>query len=86
MQTYKRKYFKYSVKSKFFWTKLIFKIKEQERDFMIKFEGMPENLKEAYPNARCIVDCTEHFHQKPSSLTVQSKVHFIQAKSTMLHK
>ena len=47
-------------------------------------EGMPENLKRTYPSARCIINYIEHFHQKPSSLTVQSKVLFIQAKSIML--
>ena len=69
-----------------FWTKLIiFKTKEKDRDFMISFEGMPENFKGTYPGAQCLIDCTEHFYQKPSSLTIQSKVPFTQAKSSMLH-
>ena len=46
---------------------------------------MPENFKGTYPSAQCINDCTEHFYQRPLSLTVQSEVPFIQAKSTMLH-
>ena len=52
---------------------------------MISFEGMPENFKGTYSSARCIIDCAEYFYQRPSSLTVQSKVPFIQAKSTRLH-
>ena len=85
MQIYERKYFEYSAKKQLFWMKLFFKTKEQERDFMISFEGMPENFKGTYPSPRCIIDYTEHFYQKPSSVTVQFKVSFIQAKSTMLH-
>ena len=50
MQIYKRKYFQHSAKKGIFWTKLIFKTKEQERDFMISFEGMPENFKGIYPS------------------------------------
>ena len=84
MQAYKWKYFEHSVEKELFWTKLIFKTKEQGRDFMISFEGMSENFKEVYPSAWCIIDCTEYFYHRPSSLIVQSKVSFIQAKSTML--
>ena len=43
MQIYERKYFEYSAKKELFWMKLFFKTKEQERDFMISCEGMPEN-------------------------------------------
>ena len=81
MQIYKRKYFEHSVKKEIFWTKLIFKTKEQERDFMISFEDMPENFKETYPSVPCIIDYTEHFCQRPSSFTIQSKIPFIQAKA-----
>ena len=49
MNIYKRKYFEHSVKKKIFWTKLIFKTKEEELHFMISFEGMPENFKGTYP-------------------------------------
>ena len=45
MQIYKREYFEHSIKKGIFWTKLIFKTNEQERDFMISFEGMPVSLK-----------------------------------------
>ena len=48
MQIYKRKYFEHSAKKQIFWTKLTFKTKEQECDFMISFEGRPENFKETY--------------------------------------
>ena len=34
---YKRKYFEHDLKKEVFWTKLIFKTKEQERNFMISF-------------------------------------------------
>ena len=51
---------------------------------MIGFEAMSENIKGTYPSARCIIDCTEYFYQRHLSLNVQSKVPFIQAKSTML--
>ena len=44
MQIHKRKYFEYSVKKEIFWRKLFFKEKEQERDFKISFEGMPDNF------------------------------------------
>ena len=52
---------------------------------MISFESIPENFKGTYPSVRYIIDCKEHFYQRPWSLTVQSKVPFIQAPSTMLH-
>ena len=61
------------------------KTKEQERDFIISFEGTPVNFKGTYQNARFIIDSTEHFYHRPSSLTVQYKVAFIQAKGFMLH-
>ena len=51
---------------------------------MINFEGMPENFKGTYPSAQCIIDCTEHFCQGSSFLTVHCKVPLIQAKSAML--
>ena len=63
----------------FFWMKLIFKAEEQERHFMVSFQVMPRNFEGTYPRARCIIEHTEHFYQKPSFLTVQSKVLFIQA-------
>ena len=84
MQIYKRKYFEDIVKKEIFWKKLIFKTKEQEGDFMISLEVMSENFKGTYPSARCIIDSTEHFYQRPSSLTVQPNVPFIPAKSTIL--
>ena len=34
---YKRKYFEHNLKKEVFWAKLIFKTKEQERNFMISF-------------------------------------------------
>ena len=67
MQIYKRKYFEHSLKKEKICTKLIFKTKEQERDFMISFESRPENFKGMYPSARCLMVCTEHFYQRPSS-------------------
>ena len=36
MKMNKRKYFEHGVKKEIFWTKLIFKIKEQDYDFMIR--------------------------------------------------
>ena len=42
MQIYKRKFFGRSAKKEFFWTKLIFETKEQDKlfdKFMIRFEG-----------------------------------------------
>ena len=75
-----RKYFEHSVKRKTFWKKLIFKTKDQERDFMISFEGMPENFIGTHPSVQCVIDCTEHFYQKPSPLNPNSLY-----SSTMLH-
>ena len=37
---------------------------------------MPECFKDTYPNTRVIIDCTELFCQKPSSLTIQSSLFF----------
>ena len=37
MQIYKRKYYEHSVKKEIFWTKLTFRIKEEDRGFMISF-------------------------------------------------
>ena len=56
MQIYKGKHFEHNVKKKIFWTKLIFRTKEQEHDFTISFEGMPENFKGTYPIAQCVMD------------------------------
>ena len=33
---------------------------------------MPKTFKELYPSTRCIIDCTEIFCQRPSSLAAQS--------------
>ena len=61
MQICKRKYFEHGVKKEIFGTKVIFKTKEQDRDFMISFEGMPENFKgTSYPSVWCIIDSAEH--------------------------
>ena len=38
----------------------------------IVIETMPECFKETYPNTRVIIDFTELFCQKPSSLTIQN--------------
>ena len=35
---------------------------------------MPNCFKETYPNTRVVIDCTELFCQKPSSLTIQSSL------------
>ena len=40
----------------------------------IVIEKMPECFKATYPNTRVIIDCTELFCQKPSSLTIQSSL------------
>ena len=37
-------------------------------------ETMPECFKDTYPNTRVIIDCTELFCQKPTSLTIQSSL------------
>jgi hypothetical protein len=36
---------------------------------------MPENFKMTFPSTRCIIDCTELFCQKPSSLRHQSSLY-----------
>ena len=33
---------------------------------------MPQSFKNTYPSTRCIIDCTELFCQRPSSLSTQS--------------
>ena len=38
----------------------------------IVIETMPECFRDKYPNTRVIIDCTELFCQKESSLTIQS--------------
>ena len=38
-------------------------------------ETMPKTFKELYPSTRCIIDCTEIFCQRPSSLATQSKLY-----------
>ena len=35
---------------------------------------MPQLFKETYPSTRVIIDCTELFWQRPSSLTIQSSL------------
>ena len=36
---------------------------------------MPKAFKKAYPSTRCIIDCTELFCQRPSSLSTQSALY-----------
>ena len=38
-------------------------------------DTMPNSFKKTYPSTRCIIDCTELFCQRPSSLTIQSSLH-----------
>ena len=38
-------------------------------------ESMPKVFKETYPSTRCIIDCTELFCQRPSSLATQSSMY-----------
>ena len=38
-------------------------------------ESMPESFKRVYPTTRCIIDCTELFCQRPSSLAIQSALY-----------
>ena len=38
-------------------------------------EKMPESFKRTYPSTRCIIDCTELFCQRPSSLATQSSLY-----------
>ena len=40
----------------------------------IVIETMPECFRDTYPNTRVIIDCTEFFCQKASSLTIQSSL------------
>ena len=40
----------------------------------IVIETMPECFRDTYPNTRVVIDCTELFCQKPSSLTIQSSL------------
>ena len=47
-----------------FWTTL-----EQEDEYM------PESFRRAYPSTRCIIDCTELYCQRPSSLSTQSALY-----------
>ena len=46
---------------------------------------MPEYFRDTYPNKRAIIDCTELFCQKPSSLTIQSSL-FSQYKHHITYK
>ena len=36
---------------------------------------MPESFRRAYPSTRCIIDCTELYCQRPSSLSTQSALY-----------
>ena len=38
-------------------------------------QTMPSSFKETYPTTRCIIDCTELFCQRPSSLASQSHMY-----------
>ena len=38
-------------------------------------DTMPDNVKNIYPSTRCIIDCTELFCQRPSSLSIQSSLY-----------
>ena len=38
-------------------------------------EYMPESFRRAYPSTRCIIDCTELYCQRPSSLSTQSALY-----------
>ena len=46
---------------------------------------MPESFKKTYPSTRCIIDCTELFCQRPSSLSSQSHM-YSQYKSHVTYK
>ena len=37
-------------------------------------ETMPQSFKDTYPTTKCIIDCTELFCQRPSSLAIQSSL------------
>ncbi len=38
-------------------------------------KSMPETFRKTYPSTRCIIDCTELFCQRPSSLSIQSSLY-----------
>ena len=38
-------------------------------------EYMPESFRRAYPSTRCIIDCTELYCQRPSSLSTESALY-----------
>ena len=38
-------------------------------------DTMPQSFKDTYPTTRCIIDCTELFCQRPSSLSSQSHMY-----------
>ena len=46
---------------------------------------MPESFKNTYPSTRCIIDCTEMYCQRPSSLATQSAL-YSQYKSHVTYK
>ena len=46
---------------------------------------MPKSFKELYPKTRCIIDCTELYCQRPSSLATQSSL-YSQYKSHVTYK
>ena len=48
-------------------------------------ETMPKSFKDTYPSTRCIIDCTELFCQRPSSLSSQSHM-YSQYKSHVTYK
>ena len=69
------------VKRKFFWRKLIFKTKAQERDFIVSFEGMPKKFKGTYPSTQCVIDYTEYFCQRPRPSTFNLKFLLFELKA-----
>lgn len=48
-------------------------------------KAMPESFKRTYPSTRCIIDCTEMYCQRPSSLATQSAL-YSQYKSHVTYK
>ena len=48
-------------------------------------ETMPVTFKNTYPTTRCIIDCTELFCQRPSSMSIQSHM-YSQYKSHVTYK
>ena len=60
----------HNIKKEFFWTKLIFKTKKQERNFIILLPlpevGIPENFKGRCTSARCINEQKSRSERKPS--------------------